>query len=161
MVLMPSIGAPSATVTICEAVPLLPAESLTVAVIVTLPCASAEITLAGTPMLQLPLASSTVVYVDVPIVTETVLPVVAPVAEPLIICACPCSVALMMSSPATVLMVTTGAARSTVRLCVAEAGFPALSLTAALTVYELAVRLAKSPVGTLTLQLPSACTLPL
>ncbi|GAB9171175.1 hypothetical protein OkiPb01584_16200 [Escherichia coli] len=97
----------------------------------------------------------------VPIVTETVLPVVAPVAEPLMICACPCSVALMMSSPATVLMVTTGAARSTVRLCVAEAEFLALSLTEALTVYELAVRLAKSPVGTLTLQLPSACTLPL
>ena len=94
-------------------------------------------------------------------VTETVLPVVAPVAEPLITCAWACSVALITSSPATVLMVTTGAARSTVRLCVAEAGLPALSLTDALTVYELAVRLTKSPVGTLTLQLPSACTLPL
>ena len=61
MVLILSIGAPSATLTVCEAVPLLPAESVTVAVMVTFPCASAEITLAGTPMLQLPLASSTVV----------------------------------------------------------------------------------------------------
>ena len=58
MVLMPSIGAPSATVTVCEAVPLLPAESVTVAVMVPSPCASAEMTLAGPPMLPLPFASS-------------------------------------------------------------------------------------------------------
>ncbi len=104
------------TVTRCVALPLFPAASVTLALMVTVPFASAETTLAGTPTLQLPLASSTVVKVFVPIVTVTALPVAAPVAEPLIICAWACSVALITSSPATVLMVTTGTDVSTVRL---------------------------------------------
>ncbi len=44
-------------------------------------------TLAGTPTLQLPAASSTVVYDWPPMVTVTLSPAAAPVAEPLIICA--------------------------------------------------------------------------
>ncbi|GHL75666.1 hypothetical protein ECZU34_34140 [Escherichia coli] len=80
-------GRPVLTVTRCVALPLFPAASVTLALMVTVPFASAETTLAGTPTLQLPLASSTVVKVFVPIVTVTALPVAAPVAEPLIICA--------------------------------------------------------------------------
>ena len=77
--------------------------------------ASAVRSLAGSVKLQLP-SACTVVKVFVPIVTVTVLPVAAPVAEPLMICAWACSVALITSSPATVLMVTTGTEVSTVRL---------------------------------------------
>ncbi len=54
------------TVTRCVALPLFPAASVTLALMVTVPFASAETTLAGTPTLQLPLASSTVVKVFVP-----------------------------------------------------------------------------------------------
>ncbi|GAB7730205.1 hypothetical protein OkiPb00183_08000 [Escherichia coli] len=58
-------------------------------------------------------------------------------------------------------MVSTGTVRSTASPWLADAGLPALSLTEALTVYWLAVRLLRSAVGKLTLQLPSAWTEPL
>ncbi len=57
-------------------------------------------------------------------------------------------------------MVSTGTVRSTARPWVVDAGLPALSFTEALTVYWLAVRLLRSAVGTLTLQFPSAWTVP-
>ena len=80
-------GRPVSTVTLCVPLPVLPAASVTDAVTVTLPSLRPEITFAGTPTLQLPAASSTVVYDWPPMVTVTVSPAAAPVAEPLIICA--------------------------------------------------------------------------
>ena len=86
-VLKPTDGRPVSTVTLWLPVPVLPAASVTDAVTVTVPSLRPEITLAGTPTLQLPAASSTVVYVWPPRVTVTLSPAAAPVAEPLIICA--------------------------------------------------------------------------
>ena len=54
-------GRPVSTVTLWVPVPVLPAASVTDAVTVTLPSLRPEMTLAGTPTLQLPAASSTVV----------------------------------------------------------------------------------------------------
>ena len=54
-------GRPVSTVTLCVPLPVLPAASVTDAVTVTVPSLRPEITFAGTPTLQLPAASSTVV----------------------------------------------------------------------------------------------------
>ncbi|CAM7524462.1 hypothetical protein CISEMA079M_15380 [Citrobacter sedlakii] len=89
-------------------------------------------------------------------VTTTASPAAAPVTAPLTSCVWPCSALLMMSSVATVLMVTTGAAVSTVRVWLAEPVLPAASATLAVTV-PLA-RDATSAAGTVTLQLPLAST---
>ncbi|SAD63441.1 Uncharacterised protein [Enterobacter cloacae] len=80
-------GRPVSTVTSWLPVPVLPAASVTDAVTVTVPSLRPEITLAGTPTLQLPAASSTVVYVWPPMVTVTLSPAAAPVAVPLMMCA--------------------------------------------------------------------------
>ncbi|MNT07677.1 hypothetical protein D3C72_1423920 [compost metagenome] len=87
MALKPRDGKPVSTVTLWLPLPVLPAASVTFTETVTEPSLSAEITLAGTPTLQLPLASSTVVYVWPPMVTVTLSPAAAPVAKPLMICA--------------------------------------------------------------------------
>ena len=113
---------------------LLPALSVMVALRVTVPSVSAEITLAGTPTLQLPLASTVVVYWCEPRVITTLSPTFAPVADPLTICAWPCSTLLMTSSPATTLKLTVGGVVSSVIVLPALPGFPAASLTLTCTV---------------------------
>ena len=89
-------------------------------------------------------------------VTTTASPAAAPVTAPLTSCVWPCSALLMMSSVATVLMVTTGAAVSTVRVWLAEPVLPAASETVAVTAPLLSA--GTSAAGTVTLQLPLACT---
>ena len=113
---------------------LLPALSVIVALRVTVPSFSAEITLAGTPTLQLPLASTVVVYWFEPMVMTSLSPTLAPVAVPLTICACPCSTLLMTSSPATALKLTVGGVVSSVIALPALPGLPAASLTLTSTV---------------------------
>ncbi|GHK34815.1 hypothetical protein ECZU06_19400 [Escherichia coli] len=66
--------------------------------------------------------------------TLTTSPASPPLLVPEITSARACSASLMMSSPATVLMVRTGAVVSTARLWLVLPGLPALSLTVALTV---------------------------
>ncbi len=66
--------------------------------------------------------------------TLTTSPASPPLLVPEITSAWACSASLMMSSPATVLMVRTGAVVSTARLWLVLPGLPALSLTVALTV---------------------------
>ncbi|MNJ68681.1 hypothetical protein D3C77_649490 [compost metagenome] len=60
MALKPRLGRPVSTLTSLVTDPTLPARSVTVAVTVAVPSARPLMTLAGTPTLQLPLASSTV-----------------------------------------------------------------------------------------------------
>ena len=105
-----------------------------VALRVTVPSLSAEITLAGTPTLQLPLASTVVVYWFEPKVMTTLSPTFAPVDVPLTICACACSTLLMTSSPATTLKLTVGGVVSSVIALLALPGLPAVSLTLTCTV---------------------------
>ncbi|SAC90345.1 Uncharacterised protein [Enterobacter hormaechei] len=113
---------------------LLPALSVIVALRVTVPSVRAEMSLAGTPTLHLPLASTVVVYWFEPIVMTSLSPTLAPVAVPLTICACPCSTLLMTSSPATTLKLTLGGVVSSVIAFPALPGLPAASLTLTCTV---------------------------
>ena len=87
MVLTESDTAAVFTCTLCVCVLLLPALSVMVALMVTVPSARPEITLAGTPTLQLPLASVLLTYCCPAMVTTRRSPATAPVAVPLIICA--------------------------------------------------------------------------
>ncbi|BDH00211.1 hypothetical protein TUM20902_33240 [Escherichia coli] len=65
--------------------------------------------------------------------TVTVSPGEAPLTCPEMICATACSALLRISSPATVLTLTTGAEVSTVKFALLLVVFPARSLTLALT----------------------------
>ncbi|MNE67376.1 hypothetical protein D3C80_1629780 [compost metagenome] len=85
-------------------------------------------------------------------------PAAAPLLLPLTVCATSCSVALMMSSPATVLMITVGTVISTRTSRLTLLILPALSLAEALTVTLPFRRLVRSAAGTFRLQLPLACT---
>ena len=90
--------------------------------------------------------------------TVTVCPVSA-VLVPLMVSGLPASVALRISSLAMVLMVSVGALASTLYAWIAEALLPLALLTLACTFAAPSGRVAKSPAGTFTLQLPLAATL--
>ncbi|CZU35965.1 Uncharacterised protein [Enterobacter hormaechei] len=142
----------------CVALPVLPAASVTETEMLWLPSPSAPMTEAGTPTLQLPSAWTAPVKVLPPTVTVTMSPSAAPFAWPEIICACPCSLVFRMSSPATVLIVTTGAAVSTVKSAVVDDPLPALSLTFTVRVCSPLASACTSLAGSVTDQLPSLPT---
>ncbi|VAC87299.1 Uncharacterised protein [Enterobacter cloacae] len=140
------------------ALPVLPAASVTETAMLWLPSPSAPMTDAGTPTLQLPFACTTPVKLWPPTVTVTTSPAAAPVAWPEIICAWPCSLVLRISSPATVLMVTTGATVSTVKCAWVDDPFPALSLTFTVRVCSPFASDCTSLAGSVTDQVPSLPT---
>ena len=140
----------------CVAVPVLPVVLVTEALMVSSPLPNACKSAAGTLTLQLKSGCTVAVYWLPPSVTVTVFPACAvPVTWPLIVWLTPLSAALIMSSPATVLMITPGRSDSTFTVWVVAPLLPALSVALALIWYTASPNAPTAEAGTVTLQLPA------
>ncbi|VFS41891.1 Uncharacterised protein [Enterobacter cancerogenus] len=136
---------------------LLPATSLTLAVTVTVPSASAPTSAAGTLSCQVPSLFTVVCQVLPFSVTVTVWPACASLV-PLSSRSCCASAALMMLSSVRLSSVMDGGNVSTVTTRDASALLPLTLVTLTLTCARPSISVSMALAGTVRLQLPSCCT---